>query len=76
MAQLRAFARVAPDFPALAAWARRLGATTGAPITATEIAGIGTALVDALAGVLGNAFGADERDAWRAGVVLVAELVR
>jgi hemoglobin-like flavoprotein len=74
--ELRAFARLATDFPELEAWARQLGSATGSAVTATELTGIGGALIDALATVLGSDFGPDDRDAWHGGVALVSELVR
>ena len=72
--ELQAFADVATDFDALQTWARQLGAASGAPVTASELRGIGLALVQALDTVLDAAFGPDEREAWQAGVALVTEL--
>jgi hypothetical protein len=73
---LQSFAGLVTDFQALSAWARQLGTRSGTVVTATEIAAIGGAVLDALGTVLGPGFGDDERDAWRAGIVLVTELMR
>jgi hypothetical protein len=76
MRQLQAFADAADDFPRLQAWAHDLGSATGTPASATEMVGIGAALVDAIDDVLGPEFSTEDREAWRAGVALVSELVR
>lgn len=73
--ELRTFAQLLPDFPALTHWARHLGEGAATAATAAELVGIGGALVDALADVLGDRFDADDSNAWRAAVTLLAELI-
>jgi hypothetical protein len=74
--ELRRFASLVHDFPALESWARQLGAATGTAVSATEMEGIGAALIDAVGDVLGDGFLPGSREAWHSAVVLVVELIR
>jgi len=76
MRELRTFAQLLPDFPALTHWARHLGEGAGTAATAAELIAIGSALVGALVVVLGDHFDADETNAWWAAVTLLTELAR